>query len=125
MSNSIEMQIAKSEEQLRLAMLGSDVNALDKLLAPELMFINHLGQVVTKKDDLAAHESGTLKINVLTPSEQHIQLIGDVAIVHVRMRISGRYADTASDSDFRFTRVWAPASSGSWHVVAAHSCIVT
>lgn len=85
MSNSIEMQIAKSEEQLRLAMLRSDVNSLDKLLAPELIFTNHLGQVLTKKDDLVAHQSGTLKIEVLTPSEEHIQLIGDVAIVHVRV----------------------------------------
>ncbi len=125
MSNSIEMQIAKSEEQLRLAMLRSDVNSLDKLLAPELIFTNHLGQVLTKKDDLVAHQSGTLKIEVLTPSEEHIQLMGDVAVVHVRMHILGSYAGTVSDDDFRFTRVWTLTSSGSWHVVTAHACVVT
>ncbi len=76
---------------------------------------------MTKRDDLAAHQSGTLKIEVLTPSEEHIQLIGGVAIVNVRMHISGSYAGVSSESDFRFTRVWAHTSGGSWHVVAAYS----
>jgi phosphoribosylformylglycinamidine (FGAM) synthase-like enzyme len=83
MSNPIEAQIAESEERLRLAMLRSDVNALNELLAPELVFTNHLGQVLTKQDDLEAHRSGTLEVKVLTPSDEHIQLVGGVAIVSV------------------------------------------
>jgi len=68
---------------------------------------------MTKRDDLAAHQSGTLMIEVLTPSEEHIQLIGGVAIVNVRMHISGSYAGVSSESDFRFTRVWVHTSGGS------------
>ncbi len=124
MSNKIETQIIESEQRLRVAMLQSDVNTLDELLAPELKFTNHLGQVLTKKDDLNAHRSGTLKIEVLTPSEQRIQLTGDVAIVTVRMHILGSYAGNTSESDFRFTRIWARASKEAWHVVAAHASIV-
>jgi len=81
MSNPIETQIANSEKLLRLAMLRSDVNTLNELLAPELIFTNHLGQVMTKQDDLVAHESGAIKIEVITPSEEYILLIGEVAIV--------------------------------------------
>ncbi len=55
MSDTIETQILEAEEQLRQAMLASDVNALDDLLSPELIFTNHLGQVMGKQDDLAAH----------------------------------------------------------------------
>lgn len=127
MGNLIESQIIKSEDRLRQAMLNSDVSALNELLAPELIFTNHLGQVMSKNDDLEAHQSGMLHIEELTPSEQQLQLIGDVAIVTVLMHIIGRYDGTRSEADFRFTRVWAITSSntrGTWQVVAGHSCVV-
>ncbi len=89
MNNSIETEIIKYEARLRQAMLRSDVKALDELLAPELIFTNHLGHLMTKKDDLEAHKSGTLKIEALTPSEENIQIIGDVAIVSVRVHNIG------------------------------------
>jgi len=125
MTDLIEKQIVESEEHLRLAMLQSDVNALDELLAPDLVFTNHLGQVLTKQDDLGAHESGILKLDVLTPLEQRIQIVGDVAIVFARVHISGSYAGNTSVADYRFTRVWAHSAHRTWHVVAAHSSVVT
>jgi hypothetical protein len=72
MSESMESQIRAAEEQLRIAMLRSDVSVLDALLAPELLFTNHLGQVLSKVDDLAAHRSGRLKVQELIPSEQQV-----------------------------------------------------
>lgn len=125
MSGLRETQILQAEERLRLAMLNSDVNTLNELLAPELIFTNHLGQVLGKQDDLNAHQSGTLKIQVLTPSEQYIQLRGNIAIVTVRVHLVGSYAGIASDHDFRFTRVWTLSSMDTWQIVAAHSSIVT
>ena len=124
MTNSIETQILEAEEQLRLAILNSDVNTLNQLLAPELIFTNHLGQVLSKEDDLTAHRSGIIKVKVLTPSEQYIQLRGDVAIVSVRMHLVGSYDGIESDSDFRFTRIWTLSSTNTWQVIAAHSSIV-
>ncbi len=105
-------------------MLQSDVHALNELLAPELIFTNHLGQILTKQDDLLAHETKILKIETLTISEERIQLIGDTAIVNIRAYILGHYAGVTSANDFRFTRIWALTASGTWHVVAAHSCII-
>lgn len=125
MSNSIESQIIKAEERLRLAMLNSDVNTLDELLAPEVIFTNHLGQVLGKQDDLDAHQSGTLKIKVLTSFDRHIQLIGNVVIVTVRVHLAGSYAGITSEHDLRFTRVWTLSSNGTWQIVAAHSSVVT
>ena len=123
MSNSIE-SITKAEERLRQAMLSSDVDTLDELLAPELIFTNHLGQVLGKQDDLDAHRSRTLKIEVLTSFEQHIQLIDSVAIVTVRVHLAGSYAGITSEHDFRFTRVWTLSSGGTWQIVVAHSSVV-
>ncbi len=124
MSNSIEAQILEAEERLRLAMLDSDVRVLDELLAPELIFTNHLGQVMGKQDDLAAHQSGKLKIETLTPSERHIQLIGNVAIVTVKVHLIGSYEGDGFNNNLRFTRIWNLFSGGTWQIVAAHSSVV-
>ncbi len=119
-----EKIIAEAENELRLAMLNSDIEILNKLLAPELIFTNHLGQVFKKEDDIAAHKSGLFKIDEINPSEQVIQLNGDIGIVLVRVKISGQFNGSPSNGDFRFTRVWAEKADGNWHVIAAHSCII-
>lgn len=124
MNQSIATQILTAEERLRIAMLNSDVDTLDELLAPELIFTNHLGQVLSKQNDLAAHQSGALEIRELIPSEQNIRFIGDIAIVSVRMGLSGSYAGNESNGDFRFTRVWTLSDRGTWHIAAAHSSLV-
>jgi ketosteroid isomerase-like protein len=122
MDTTIEIQ--KSEEQLRQAMLASDIAALSTLLANELIFTNHLGQCLGKEVDLSAHKSGTLRISKLEPSEQQIKLVGEkVAVVSVRVQITGTYAGQPAGGDFRFTRIWA-SSNGHWQIVAAHSCVV-
>ncbi|MDJ0747630.1 MAG: nuclear transport factor 2 family protein [Xenococcaceae cyanobacterium MO_167.B27] len=124
MSNSIETQILEAEERLRLAMLDSDVRVLDELLALELVFTNHLGQVLGKQDDLAAHQSGKFKIETLTPSDRRIQVIGNVASVTVKVHLVGSYAGAGFDNDLRFTRIWNLSSNGTWQIVTAHSSVV-
>jgi ketosteroid isomerase-like protein len=124
MGNRIEDQIAEAEERLRAAMLDSDVSALDELLADELVFTNHLGHVLGKPDDLGAHQSGLVTIDALRPSEQIVLVHGEVAIVSVRVHLSGSYAGTRSEGDFRFMRVWGRSAGGGWQVVAGHACVV-
>ncbi|BAU66966.1 hypothetical protein STA3757_43720 [Stanieria sp. NIES-3757] len=123
MNNSIETEIIQYEAKLREAMLQSDVKALDELLAPELIFTTHLGELVTKQDDLKGHSSGTLAIKSLTPLEQTIRIVGDGAIVLARVYIVGTYNGVPSEADLRFTRVWVPTSNG-WQVIVAHSSVV-
>ena len=124
MSNSIEAQILEAEEQLRIAMLNSDVKVLDELLAPELVFTNHLGQVLGKQDDLVAHQSGKFKIEVLIPCDHIIQVRGNMGIVNVKVHLIGSYEGTGFDNNLRFTRIWTVSSNGTWQIVAAHSSVV-
>ncbi len=124
MDDRLEAGIVEAERRLRQAMLRSDVIALDELLAPDLIFTNHLGQIMTKQDDLAAHQSGAVRVDELTPSDEHVRMHGHVGVVSVRVRIAGCFAGVASAGDFRFTRVWARSPDGTWRVVAAHSSLV-
>jgi Domain of unknown function (DUF4440) len=124
MTETVETQIINAEERLRQAMIASDVSILNELLAPEIIITSHLGELLGKQDDLAAHKSGLIKIYELNPSERQIQIYGEMAIVSVRMQILGSYNGSPANGDFRFTRVWAVSASGTCHIVAAHIGIV-
>jgi hypothetical protein len=125
MNGTVEAQILDAEDRLRTAMLKSDLVALDELLAPELIFTNHLGRLQGKEDDLTAYRSGMLKVKDLRPSEHQVRLNNGVAIVSVRVQLSGTYNDKPANGDFRFTRVWALSPHKSWRVVAAHAGLVS
>jgi hypothetical protein len=116
----IEAQIIALEERLRQAMLTSNVRVLDELIAAESIITSHQGKLLNKQDDLSAHQSGSIKIYELNPSERQIQIYDRMAIVSVRMQISGFYNASPASGDFRFTRVWAISSQGTWQIVAAH-----
>ena len=117
MNNINENEIIKAEEKLREAMASSNVDVLNELLSPDLIFTNHLGQVISKSNDLEGHKKGDLKI------EEQIKFVDKLAIVSVLAKISGSYKGSPANGDFRFTRVWAN-KNGSWQVVAGHSSIV-
>jgi Domain of unknown function (DUF4440) len=120
-STTTQAQIIELEERLRQAMLRSDVVELDALIAPELLFTNHLGQRFTKQEDLAAHHTGRFKFTEITPSERQIQLNHRFTVVSVLMHILGSYEGTPVEQDIRFTRVWAISTSGSIQIIAGHT----
>jgi len=117
-------QIKDCEEQLRKAMLDSDIALLDDLISPDLLFTNHLGQIMTKQDDLDAHRSGILKISKIILSEQKIKLLDSLAIVSAKAKILGSFDSVESENDFRFTRVWDKSPTGNWQIVVGHSSII-
>ena len=116
--------IAALEEQLKAAMLKSDVSVLNHLLADDLIFTSHLGQIMSKQDDLEAHKSGFVKINSIVQSEQHIKMKNDFAIVSVLSLIQGEFGGEQSEAALRFTRIWKKSKNDNWQVIAAHSSVV-
>ncbi|MFJ3460515.1 nuclear transport factor 2 family protein [Achromobacter spanius] len=111
MHASIIAAIQDAEERLRQAMLSSDIAALEALLDPDLLFVNHMGWTVTREDDLDAHRGGLLKIHALDLSEQCILPRADCAVVSVLARIAGSYNGVPANGTFRFMRTWAPGSA--------------
>jgi ketosteroid isomerase-like protein len=124
MHSPLQEQIVQVEDRLRTAMLSADIAALNELLAPDLIFTNHLSQLLRRDDDLAAYRSGVLKVVSLEPSEQHVRALGDVAVVSVRIRLTGTYEGAPANGDFRFTRVWARSQQETWQLVAAHAGLI-
>jgi ketosteroid isomerase-like protein len=116
--------ISELEEQLRLAMCNSDIFALDKLLAENLMFTNHLGQRVSKAEDIDAHRKKLLVITDIALSNQEVINLGNSIVVATQADISGSYNGNITKAKFRFTRVWAK-NADTWQVVAGHSSVIS
>jgi uncharacterized protein DUF4440 len=113
-------EIIRLEEKLIEAILYSDVTVLDELLHADLVFVNHLGMLISKQEDLAPHLSGDLKITEILTADQHISLFGDTAVVSVFKDIKGSYLAEEFQSRLRFTRVWKLFGQD-WKVISASS----
>jgi Domain of unknown function (DUF4440) len=120
MPNETEYQIAAAEERLRFAMLASDIGVLDELISPDLTYTSRTGQLFNKQDDLDLHRSGVLKFHTIEPSERSVKIYDRVAIVVVRMKLSGVQDGVPFAGDCRFTRIWHLAENKAWQVVAGH-----
>lgn len=109
--------IKSKEEELRLAMINSEVEKLDELISDSLVFTGPNGALVTKSIDLDVHRSKIQKISELKPSEQEIQTYDDWAIVTVRMDLVGFYREIDVSGPYRYLRIWAKINE-SWKIVA-------
>ena len=118
-TDASEASLHACESALRQAQLASDVRELDRLVDDALVFTGPNGAVYGKKDDLDAHRRGLVRITRLEPSEERIQRFGDIAVVSVRMEMSGTFEGEAFAGSFRYTRVWRARADG-WRVVAGH-----
>lgn len=120
MDSDFTAQVLAAEERLRQAQLQNDVQALDELIAPDLLFTGHLGQIATKADDLAAHRARLLRLTESTPVERQIQIHPRFAVVSTLMHLVGRYDGQPIDQHMRYTRVWAVTDTGALQLVAGH-----
>jgi len=124
MTPEIIQQISDAEERLRQAMLASDIEELDLLLADDLLFTNHMGQLWSKAADLEMHRSGALKFQTVDSSEMALHGTAEMPVTSSRIMLNGAYAGNAFAADLRFTRMWRRAAGGAWRLAVAHSSTV-
>ena len=102
--------VLTEERALQAAQRASDVDELDRLLHPDLLAVGPDGRLVGKDEDLESHRTGVFKID---------ELVGDVALTFVVLRIRGWIGDQEVSGRMRYTRTWL-RDGGSWRVVGAH-----
>jgi len=113
-------EIVALEAELRSAQLAADVATLDRLIAEDLLFTGPDGQLGTKAQDLASHQSGLVKIREHEPTELRIRRVGnDVAIIALRTRLVVEVNGATIRGASRYTRVWA-RERGEWRIAGGH-----
>lgn len=116
----IEEQIVTMESLLLNAIKESNVDVLDQLLHPSLLFMAPDGKTITKEMDLAAHREGNMRVYKIISVIENIQIINDTAIATVIYQTAGMMMGNPISGKFRYIRFWKLINN-SLQVVAA-SC---
>ena len=119
----LESTIRAVEERLWRAQLSADVDALDELIADDLLFTGLTGSLESKAADLQQHGSGALKITKLEPLEFRVRPIPGGAITSVKMDAAALVAGRLTSAILRYTRVWI-SDSGRWRIAGGHMSAV-
>lgn len=117
-------EIIDCEERLREAMLTSNVENLNLLIADDLLFISHFGEIVSKDQDIEVHRSGNLKFTEIEILDQRIRPMEKSAVTLTRVRISSIFGTESVTGEFWFTRVWEYRKNN-WQVVSGHCSAIT
>jgi ketosteroid isomerase-like protein len=121
----IVKEVENLEQQIYDAMRNGDVSVIERLIADDMLFTAHTGQVFTKEMDIQAYKAGIIKVDSVTPSEQVIKVVNDhTAAVSVLLEISGVFGGQPASGKFRFMRVWLKKEN-SWQAVVGQSTMLT
>lgn len=112
----MESAIRDLEEQLRLAMLRSDVAALERLVSDDLLFVGPGGATFGKQDDLELHRSGRQKLAQADWEAVSVQARAHCAVSVVTAALSGSLDGAGFSGRFRYIRMWA-RHGDAWKVV--------
>lgn len=94
------------ERRLREAMINHDCEELERLESEHLLFINHMGQKISKNDDIELHKQAAFNIKNITCKSQEIQEYGEVAIVISDVVLTLATPIGEIEDHLIYTRVW-------------------
>lgn len=97
--------IEEQEPGLTEAMLTGDVESLDALVADDLVFLSHPGNIVTKEMDIGAYQSG-LKMERIEFLDQQIKFAENAAVTVTRADITVLVGGETIKDALWHTRFW-------------------
>jgi ketosteroid isomerase-like protein len=113
-----ERDLTAIEHEFDHALSDANVNALDKLLAPDWTLLDITGGVITKEAFIEALKSGDLKFLSIVPDEIQVRIYNESAVVTGRTEMSLLYLGQELTLQSRFTHVYQK-SKDVWRMVAA------
>lgn len=118
----LKVSLLEAEEARRLAMLDSNTQKLDALMADSLVYVHSSGIIDNKPAYLHLLSSGTVAYETVAFDQLNIQLIGPVGLITGTMKASLMRAGTRKQIATAYVAVWEH-SGGDWllHAVQATS----
>jgi ketosteroid isomerase-like protein len=118
-------EIRQTVRQYDEALRRSDVAALERIWAPEFVFVNPRGERLTRADRLANVRTRRTTFDSLAPAprEESIRVYGDVGVLTTLLTLSGKYSGKEQSGRFRALVVWV-RRDGRWQQVANQLTLV-
>ena len=118
----MEEEVRIAERALRRAVLDADVDALDGLLADEVLYVAPDGSTLDKAADLQAYRSGDLRIHRYDPrGEPSIRRVADeVVLLTTVVDLAAEFRGAAHAGVFRYTRLYVRRAAA-WRIAFAQA----
>lgn len=113
-----EEDVLKLGKQWREAIVRADVAALERIEADEFTFVDPMGTVLTKAQDIALFRDGQLKFDSLDASGIKARVYIGGVVVTGTLTIKGKHGDTDLSGQYRFTDVFEKKKAG-WQAVSS------
>lgn len=110
-----------AERRLQAAQRTSDVEALTALLHDDVRFTGPDGTLLTKADDLHAHQSGAQVIHRVDEEDLQVFAMGATGVTWFLGTLEVTVAGERLTARARYTRTWLHTTN--WQVIAAHATI--
>ena len=122
--NKDERSIRQVEDAIAIATDHNDANALDALWAPDYVFVNPFGIVMTKAQRLDLFRSGRMKLESYSRDQETIRVYGTTAVVIYRSTVRGQRGTEDISSQRRVTTVLLKRG-GHWSAVSQQSTTIS
>jgi ketosteroid isomerase-like protein len=119
--HEVRHEIFDLEDAWRNAVLKSDINAMNALLADDYMAITASGMLQTKQESLANMRAHHVHFTTLLLSDRKVRFYGKTALVTSKAEVQGTTPEGDISGDFRYTRVYVRDNQGRWKIVSFES----
>jgi ketosteroid isomerase-like protein len=119
-SKDDEQEVRTVEQEIADATGSDNATALERLWAPEFVWIGPIGQVLTAAQGLSAIRSGSMKAERYDIDDETVHLYGSTAVVSFRSTVAGVLDGKDISSQRRVTNVLVK-SGGRRRAVSQHS----
>jgi hypothetical protein len=107
-----ENSVLQQENKLYSAIKDSNISTLDQLLHDDLLFILPSGEAITKEIDLNTYRGGALKVDELLPEIENLNIIDDMAVITLTMKLKGKFNEVPFEAKYRYIRFWKKFDDG-------------
>jgi ketosteroid isomerase-like protein len=119
-----EASVVRVNAAYESTLRASDTDALQRILAPDFLFITSGGEVRDRKELLRSYGAREVNLKVFTSENVRVRLYGSVGILTADITKEGDYlsgprAGSVFTGRYRFTRVYACGTEG-WQLVSTH-----
>jgi uncharacterized protein (TIGR02246 family) len=112
-----EQEISDLLDRYNDALLKKDAEALDRIWADDLSFVNLRGELLSKKQRIDNIKTGATELKSAEVSQKSVRLYGTSAVATLVVKVNGQYSGEQGSGEFRITTVWAKPK-GTWQMVA-------
>jgi ketosteroid isomerase-like protein len=122
-SGAAQDEVLQAEKAWATALIKADAAALDRLLAPDLIFTHANGVVEDKGGFLGNIKSGALKYEVVEHERITVKPYKDAAVLHCKIRLGGVAGGKPFSVCVIMSHMWIN-EEGLWKLAAHHATLV-